>query len=92
MAIFSLEVYFGMIVGYFTANFFSSKLKSITFNIGKYRLHLHHWLLFLGVLPLILIYKFSPLPIYFSSGFLGGLIFQGIFCYSDWHQILIEKK
>jgi hypothetical protein len=92
IAFFSLEAYLGMIFGYFAGDFFSPKIKSITFNIGNYKFHLHHWLLCLGIFPLILIYKFSPLPIYFSSGFLGGLILQGIFSYPDWHRILIKKN
>lgn len=92
IALFSFEIYFGMILGYFAADFFSSRIKSITFNIGSYKLHLHHWLFCLAILPLVIAYNFSPLPIYFSSGILGGLVFQGIVCYSDWHRIIIKQQ
>ncbi len=92
IALFSIEVYLGIILGYFAAEFFSPRLKSITFDIGRYKFHFHHWLLGLGILPLLLIYKFSLLPITLSSGFLGGLIFQGIFSYPDWHRIIIKKN
>ncbi len=92
IALFSLEVYLGMVLGYFAADLFSSRIKSVIFNIGRYRLHLHHWLLCLVILSFVVFYEFSPLPIYFSSGILGGLIFQGVFCYSDWHRILTKAK
>ena len=92
VAIFSIEAYLGMILGYFAADIFSSKFKSITFNIGNYKLHLHHWLFCLMILPFILVYQFSPLPINLSSGILGGLVFQGIASYPDWHQVLIKQK
>jgi len=37
------------------------------------------------------ILNFSPLPMNFSLGFSGGLVFQGILCYDDWHKILIKN-
>lgn len=92
IALFSIEAYLGMVIGYFSALFFSPKLKSLVLHLGKYKLHLHHWLLALGILPLILFYKVSPIPIQLASGFLGGLIFQGIVCYDDWYRVVIKKK
>jgi len=92
VALFSVEIFLGMVFGYLFANFFSPRIKSITFNFGKYKFHLHHWLLFLSVLPFYLTYKFLPfLPYEFTSGFLGGLIFQGISCYNDWYKILVRS-
>ena len=90
VALLSLEVYFGMVIGYFISNFWSQKMKSIVFNIGKYKFHLHHWLLALWILPLVISYQFTLIPIQLTSGLLGGVIFQGIFCYDDWHRILIK--
>jgi len=91
LALFSLEAYFGMVIGYFAANFLSPRVQSLTFNVGAYKIHLHHWCWALTVLPAFLAYKFIPLPIYLTSGFLGGIVFQGIFCYSDWHKIIVKK-
>jgi len=97
LAVFSWEIYFGVILGYFLAKFFSGretgfpgKIKSIVFNIGKWRIHLHHWLCGLGIL-ISLFFINLPLP-QFSFGLLGGFIFQGIFCYSDWSKIIIKQK
>lgn len=98
LAIFSLEIYFGTLFGYFITKFFSGKqtgcpgkIKSVAFNVGDYRLHLHHWLLGLMVLIFAAWHQFLPFP-HFSFGFLGGLIFQGIFCYSDWRRIFIKHR
>ncbi len=97
LAVFSLEVYFGIISGYLLTDFLSGKeaglqgkIKSLAFNIGKWKIHLHHWLCGLGILVSLFFINLS-LPS-FSFGILGGLIFQGIFCYSDWHRIIIKRK
>ncbi len=86
-----------MVLGYFAGKFGGGEkpnqpgtVKSVIFNIGNYKLHLHHWLIGLGILTLAGWYNVLPLP-YFSFGFLGGFIFQGIFSYDDWHRILIKN-
>lgn len=91
------EIYFGVIFGYFLGKFLSGKetgqpgiIKSIVFNIGNYKLHLHHWLFALVILILEIFYRFLPFP-KFSIGFLSGIIFQGIYSYSDWYKILIKR-
>jgi hypothetical protein len=35
-------------------------------------------------------YKIPNILLFFGSGFLIGLIFNGIFCYDDWYKILIR--
>jgi hypothetical protein len=97
-AIISLEIFFGIIFGYFIGKFFSGektgqrgKLKSAIFNIGNWKIHFHHWLFCSLILISGLLYKFIPFP-QFSVGFLGGLIFQGISCYPDWYKIITKKK
>lgn len=99
LALLSLEIYLGAIIGYFITKFFSGKepgisgkIKSIIFDIGNYKLHLHHW--FLGILILISVFcfKFNLILPQFSYGFLGGLIYQGVSCYPDWYKIIIKKK
>jgi len=98
LALFSLEIYFGAIFGYFVARFLSgkevgdpAKIKSLAFNIGKYRFHFHHWFYGLGILAFVLLLGLSfPFP-QFSFGFFGGFIFQGVYCYPDWHKILMKR-
>ena len=96
----SFQICLGVIMGYFVARIFSGKeagptgkIKSVIFHWGNYRLHLHHWFLgFATVLfALILDYSFFDYG-KFSYSFLGGLIFQGIFCYCDWKKIIVKKK
>jgi len=91
LALFSLEIYFGVLSGYFAAKFLSGKIKSPAFNVGNYRLHLHHWVYGLTILISAIWYQFLPFP-QFSFGFLGGVVFQGISSYPDWHRILFKKK
>jgi hypothetical protein len=94
----SLQAFFGAVLGYFLAKILAGKntgepgkIKSLSFNIGSFKVHLHHWLLSAMVLSLALYYNF--LSFYqFSFGLLGGIIFQGIYSYSDWHKILVRKK
>jgi len=91
VALFSLEIYSGALLGYFMAKFLSGRLKSPIFHLGHYKLHLHHWLYGLGFLISAIWYQFLPFP-QFSFGFLGGVVFQGITSYSDWHRILVRRK
>ncbi|MBZ9578591.1 hypothetical protein KJA14_01945 [Patescibacteria group bacterium] len=98
LAIISFEIYLGIILGYFLGKFLSGRktgqsgiIKSIVLNIGNYRLHFHHWLLSLGILIFNFLPNFSFPFSQFSLSFLGGLVIQGIFCYSDWHKIFIRE-
>jgi len=99
LALFSLEIYLGVLMGYFTAKLLSGeepgipgKVKSLRFGIGKYQLHLHHWVICLGILISGLTLKFFPFSPQLSCGILGGVIFQGITCYPDWYKILSKQK
>ena len=96
----SFQICFGVIMGYFAAKVFSGKqvgdvgkIKSIIFHLGDYKLHLHHWFLGFTALAaaLILDYSFFDYSA-FSYSFLGGLIFQEIFCYCDWKKIIVKEK
>jgi hypothetical protein len=99
VAFISLEIYFGIIFGYFFGKFISGKkpgqkglVKSIVLNFGNYKLHLHHWLISLGILfSNFLIGLYLPFH-QFSLSFLGGLIIQGILCYPDWHKVIIREN
>ncbi|MFH1657203.1 MAG: hypothetical protein ABH919_01935 [bacterium] len=96
----SLQICLGVITGYFLARIFSGKspgeqgkIKSVIFRLGDYRLHLHHWLWGLVTLLAFLIFDYSFFNYdKFSYGFLGGLIFQGVFCYCDWKKIIVKEK
>ena len=86
-------------LGFIIAKFLGAKadgkqgiVKSIVIPLGKYELHLHHWFLGLGIGTLGIIrdvYVLSPEIFY---GFLGGLVFQGIYCYNDWYKIVRTRR
>jgi len=62
-------------------------IPSVVIYFRSHRLHLHHWIICLigtGITALKGIYVFSPDVFY---GFLTAVIFQGIYCYEDWHRI-----
>ncbi|MEK9134847.1 MAG: hypothetical protein AAB451_00875 [Patescibacteria group bacterium] len=95
-----LETYFGLAPGYLTGRFFSGgsageqgRFQFNTFNFGDWQLHLHHWLISLAILIFMFSYlakkyKIPGVLLFLGSGFLTGLIIQGIFSYPDWYKIL----
>jgi len=99
VAFISLEIYFGIIFGYFFGKFIAGKkpgqkglVKPIVLSFGNYKLHLHHWLISLGILISNFIISFY-LPFHqFSLSFLSGLLIQGILCYPDWHKVIIREN
>ena len=91
----SFELGLSMFLGYVAADFIAGKntgdqgrVRNMVFHIRSYRVHLHHWLLFLFLLLGIYffnIFLFSPKIFY---GFLGGVAVQGVLDYSDWTKII----
>ncbi len=68
------------------------KLRSMVIPFRRWEIHLHHWLYSLCLIGLYAttgMYFLTPAITY---GLLGGLVFQGIYCYSDWHVILIGRN
>ena len=67
------------------------KVRSIIIPFRRWGIHLHHWLY-----SLCLIGFSSATGIHFLTptityGLLGGLVFQGIYYYNDWHVILNRR-
>ena len=68
------------------------KVKSVIIPWRRYQLHLHHWLLTSVAAAISAIsgfFLFTPELFY---GFLSGILFQGIYCYGDWHKIVKRKQ
>lgn len=98
IALLSIEIFVGVIIGYLTGRVFSGKqvgqqgmIKSIVFRIGSYKLHFHHWLVCAGALAFFSLHS-PPVLAHFSYGFFGGVIVHSIFSYSDWYKIITKKK
>jgi len=86
------------IVGFVIAKYLGGKidgergrLRSFFVPLGKYKFHLHHWLISSGIMTIILLKDIYFLPPDLLYGFFGGLAFQGIYCYRDWHKIVISR-
>jgi hypothetical protein len=67
------------------------RVKSIIIPWRKWELHLHHWFVCFLLAAVSVAKGFSVITPELFYGFLGGLVFQGIFCYSDWHRIIRKK-
>ena len=99
----TIGFFFGFPMGYLSGLFLAGSevgqpglINSLVFNFGNYQLHLHHWLISSMILIFFIFFlrkkfNFPALFLSISIGFLFGWMLQGIFCYSDWHKILIKK-
>ena len=69
-----------------------SKIMSHFIPLGKYKIHLHHWLLSSCVIIGFVVFKGTHvLPLNLVYGFFGAIVFHGIYFYSDWHKVLIPR-
>lgn len=68
------------------------KLKSIVIPFRKWTIHIHHWLYSLFLMGLSATTGMYFLTPTINYGLLGGLVFQGIYCYSDWHVIVTSRQ
>jgi hypothetical protein len=92
LVLISIKAYFGAVFGYFFARVLAQRVDSIIFSIGKLQVHFHHWIIGLICLIAAFLFSLSPLIGPLLYGFFGGLIFEGISSYPDWHKILTKKK
>jgi len=97
-AVISFQLFFGILIGYFIGKLLCGRkagvsgfIGSLKINFGDYKIHVHHWMLGIGIMLAVVAYDFLPLPL-FSFGLLGGWVFQGVYSYNDWHHILIRRN
>jgi len=69
----------------------SSKIPSLVLPLGKYKLHLHHWLIASAGIAVVLIQGAWFFRSDLAYGVLSGIAFHGVHCYDDWHKILLLK-
>ena len=67
------------------------KVRSIIIPFRGWAIHLHHWLYSLCLIGFSSATGTHFLTPAITYGLLGGLVFQGIYCYSDWHIILNSR-
>ncbi len=67
------------------------KIGSIIIPFRRWKIHLHHWVCSLGLAGASFVTDINFLTPAITYGLLAGLVFQGIYCYGDWHRILISR-
>ena len=87
----------GMIVGYVLCKIFcnmfvkNGRIDSIFLDYGKWKVHLHHWIMGIMVLGIIWAVDFFYL-LTLLAGFICGIILQDIYDYNDWHKVIIKNE
>jgi len=66
-------------------------VRSIIIPWRNYQFHVHHWCIALIIGGVCFAKGFYILAPEISFGFLSAIIFQGIYCYGDWHRIIKKK-
>jgi hypothetical protein len=95
LGIFSCQIWFA---AFFATKFLAGRrdgqqgiVRSLTISWRSYQIHLHHWLLALivaGILAAKGCYIVPPQTFY---GVASAVVFQGIYCYKDWHRIIRRR-
>ncbi len=67
------------------------RIRSIVIPFRSWRIHLHHWLYSLWLIGLSFATGIHFLTPTITYGLLGGVTFQGVYSYSDWHIVLINR-
>lgn len=83
----------GIVVGYVLCNIFcrifvnNGKINSIFIDYGKWKVHLHHWIMGIIILAVVWVLDYFYLPAFFA-GFICGIIIQDICDYNDWYKVI----
>ena len=94
---YSLLLALGLAVGYIGSKIFSKyllesgKVDCIYIDCGKYKIHLHHWIMGASLLLLVWFIDYFYLPRFFA-GVVFGIIAHDIYDFNDWHKIFIKKE
>lgn len=86
-----------IVVGYITSKFFchyfvnNGKVSCTFIDYGKWKIHLHHWIIGLAILTSVWVLDYFYLPTIFA-GFMIGIIIQDIYDFNDWHLVVMKKE
>ena len=87
----------GLVAGYIISRIFcnvflkNGRVDSIFLDYGKWKIHLHHWIMGIIVLAGIWTIDYFYLPTFFV-GFICGVIIQDIYDYNDWHKVVVKNE
>ena len=68
------------------------RVGSIMIPFRRWQIHLHHWLYSLWLMGISLVTGTCFLSPHITCGFLGGLVFQGVYSYEDWHVVVVSRQ
>ena len=94
---YSLLLAIGLALGYICSKVFyryfieEGKVDCIYIDCGKWKIHLHHWILGLLLLLLVWFIDFFYLPRIFI-GFILGIMAHDIYDFNDWHRVLVKNE
>lgn len=87
----------GLAIGYVGSklfyNFFVERgnVDHMYIDCGKWKIHMHHWILGALLLFLVWIIDYFYLPRFFV-GVVVGVMAHDIYDFNDWHKILVKKE
>ena len=67
-------------------------VRSIIIPCGSYQLHLHHWFLVLIAGSVFFAEGFYVLTPEVFYACLSAVVFQGVYCYEDWYQLVRKES
>jgi len=87
----------GLALGYIGSKIYSKffiengKVDCIYIDCGKWKIHMHHWIL--GALFLLIVWfiDYFYLPRFFV-GVVCGIIAHDIYDFNDWHKVLVKNE
>ena len=86
----------GIVLGYIICKIFcnvfvrNGRVDSIFIDYGKWKIHLHHWILGIVFLAIVWVIDYLYLPTFFA-GVVCGIILQDIYDYSDWYKVILRN-
>ena len=93
---YSFSFTMGIVLGYALSKLFcilflsNGKIDSIFIDFGKWKVHLHHWIMGIMFLGIIWVIDYFYLPTFFA-GVVCGIIIQDIYDYNDWHKVIVKN-
>ncbi len=86
----------GIVIGYVLCKIFcnifvkNGKVDSVFLDFGKWKIHLHHWIMGIMILAIVWVIDYFYLPTFFA-GVVCGMIIQDIYDYNDWHKVISKN-
>ena len=87
----------GIVIGYIGSKLFynmfvkKGKVDSIFVDFGKWKFHLHHWIMGVVVLAIVWVIDYFYLHTFFA-GVVLGIIIHDIYDFNDWYKVISKNR